>query len=307
MSEEKINMDEISSTEKKSKGTCLRLAREALKMEASEAATKLYFETRFILALENDDYSIFAGSAYLYGYMRAYAKLLNLPVDEFVAELKNIEDENEIQFENLGENISYQTVTKSDHRKWIFPLMIGLLLVAIAVAGYVFMLADDSVNMGATSLHNETEILSGREFRSIPVPLLSNELPVKNEVVASNRAGELASNNTDSESTAHISTMVELEKLVMSTPRLLLEYKTDSWTDIRDADGKRLVYRMVEKGNRLELDSSPTYSILLGYSPGVNVSWNDQPFNLSDYESENIAYFVVGKKNDVSSDTTIHE
>ena len=76
-------------------------------------------------------------------------------------------------------------------------------------------------------------------------------------------------------------------------PRLLLEYKTDSWTDIRDAGGKRLIYRMVEKGNRLELDSSPSYSILLGYSPGVSVSWDEQPFNQAEYQRENIAYFVV--------------
>ena len=121
MSEEKTNIDE----KVKSKGERLRFARETMELEVSEVATKLYFETRFILALENNDYSVFAGSAYLYGYMRAYVKLLNLPLDEFVSDLKSIEDENEIQFESLGEDISYQAVAKSETKKWMLPTLIG--------------------------------------------------------------------------------------------------------------------------------------------------------------------------------------
>ncbi len=66
MSKEKKNRDEDINVTENSKGERLRLAREAMGLEASEAAAKLYFETRFILALESDDHRIFAGSAYMY-------------------------------------------------------------------------------------------------------------------------------------------------------------------------------------------------------------------------------------------------
>jgi len=288
MSEGKTNTEDKASEKDTSKGERLRLAREALELEVSDVAAKLYFEARFILALENNDYSIFAGSAYLYGYMRAYVKFLDLPLDEFVSELKNIEDEKEIQFESLGEDISYQTVAKTDHRKWILPSMMGLLLIAIAIAGYILMSAADSAKADSVALLDQADAPPGQELRSISVPSIEEEVA----------DGELVINAPEGK---------VLADKGMSTPRLLLEYKTDSWTDIRDADGKRLIYRMVEKGNRLQLDSSPTYSILLGYSPGVSVSWNDQPFNLSEYERENIAYFVVGKKDVASSIPTLQE
>ncbi len=288
MSDVKKNVDGAASGKDLSKGERLRLAREALELEVSDVAAKLYFETRFILALENNDYSIFAGSAYLYGYMRAYVKLLDLPLDEFVGELKNIEDEKELQFESLGEDISYQTVAKTDYKKWILSGLLGLLLLVVAVVGYVLMSASDSAKAESITLLKQTDALPGQELRSIRVPLIEEDVQAEGKVVF---------NKSDD----------KLVAKTMTTPRLLLEYKTDSWTDIRDADGKRLIYRMVEKGNRLQLDSSPTYSILLGYSPGVKVSWNDQPFNLSEFERENIAYFVVGNKDMASSDPVTQE
>ena len=52
MSKEKKNRDGDINITENSKGQRLRLAREAMGLEASEAAAKLYFETRFILALE---------------------------------------------------------------------------------------------------------------------------------------------------------------------------------------------------------------------------------------------------------------
>ncbi len=283
MSREKKNRDEEIKVTENSKGKRLRLAREAMGLEASEAATKLYCETRFILALENDDHSIFAGSAYLYGYMRAYVKLLGLPLDEFVCDLKNIEEENERHFEQ----ISYQPAVQKERGRRVLPMVVGLLLLAIViVAGLMLMSGDESARADSLSSLTETEVQVVQEMRSIPVP------PARDTQVdaADAEAGHSSANQNVSADAAR--------------PRLLLEYKTDSWTDIRDAAGKRLVYRMVEKGNRLELDSSPSYSILLGYSPGVSVSWDEKPFKQAEYQRENIAYFVVGEKKKASSTAT---
>jgi len=288
MSKEKKNRDGDINITENSKGERLRLAREAMGLEVSEAAAKLYFETRFILALENDDHSIFAGSAYLYGYMRAYVKLLGLPLDEFVCDLKNIEEENERHFEQ----ISYQPAVQTERKRRILPLVLGLLLlVAVIIAGVVLMSGDESARADSLSSLAETGVQTEQETRNIPVP------PA---------AGDTRADSVDAEAGDKVSANQNPSARV-ARPRLLLEYKTDSWTDIRDAGGKRLIYRMVEKGNRLELDSSPSYSILLGYSPGVSVSWNEQPFNQTEYQRENIAYFVVGGKKKTSSTAIVRE
>ncbi len=286
MSKEKKNRDEDIHVTEISKGERLRLARETMGLEASEAAAKLYFETRFILALENDDHSVFAGSAYLYGYMRAYVKFLGLPLDEFVCDLKNIEEENERHFEQ----ISYEPAAQTERKRRVLPVVLGLLLlVTVIVAGVVLLSGNDSAKADSITSLTGTEVQVAEQIRSIPVP------------PARPGQADTAAAETDQK------VSVNRDLSADAKPRLLLEYKTDSWTDIRDAGGKRLVYRMVEKGNRLELDSSPSYSILLGYSPGVSVSWNEQPFNQAEYQRENIAYFVVGEKKKTSSTATARE
>jgi len=286
MSKEKKNRDGDINITENSKGKRLRLARETLGLEASEAAAKLYFETRFILALENDDHSVFAGSAYLYGYMRAYVKFLGLPLDEFVCDLKNIEEENERHFEQ----ISYEPAAQTEHKRRVLPVMLGLLLLAaLIVAGVVLMSGNDSAKADSITSLTETGVQVAEQMRSIPVPPARD---TQADTAAAETGQKVSANQNPSTD---------------AKPRLLLEYKTDSWTDIRDAAGKRLVYRMVEKGNRLELDSSPSYSILLGYSPGVSVSWDEQPFNQAEYQRENIAYFVVGEKKETSSTATARE
>jgi len=292
MSKEKINIDTEDSKKDLSKGERLRLAREAMKLQASDVAAKLYFETRFILALENNDYSVFAGSAYLYGYMRAYVKLLNLPLEEFVSDLQNIEDENDFHFENVDENLDYQTAAQTKHRNWILPVIITGVLVAVVV-GFFLMSGEDLARAESSKWQADSSIQLSQESQRLSV--------IANEDVDDARTAEKINIELAITSTTNGDNTQQVAEPTASTSRLLLEYKTDSWTDIRDANGKRLVYRMVEKGNRLQLDSSPTYSVLLGYSPGVSVSLNDQPVNISEYERENIAYFKVGDKNKASS------
>ncbi|MDH5572832.1 MAG: DUF4115 domain-containing protein, partial [Gammaproteobacteria bacterium] len=77
---------------------------------------------------------------------------------------------------------------------------------------------------------------------------------------------------------------------------LVLEYIEESWTDIKDANGKQLVYRMAKKGSVINLTSVSPFNILLGYSSGVIVKYNGEIFNHSAYARDNVAYFTVGKK-----------
>ncbi len=299
MSEETKNMDGDVKVSEISKGERLRGAREALNLEAEDVAAKLYFETRFIRALENDDYSIFAGSAYLYGYMRAYVKLLELPLDEFVSDLKNIEEENERKFEA----ISYQTISPTEKRKWLLPALLGLLLAVAAVVGFVLLSGEDSARADSLAV-TKNGVADAHEMHNIPVPSRDSPSTASSEV--SVKAKTKTKQLTISKVNIAVAAPQPKVKLI-PLPHLRLEYKTDSWTDIRDANGKRLVYRMVEKGNYLELDSSSSYSILLGYSPGVSVSWDNRPFNTSEYARKNIAYFEVGKKKKTSSALTMRE
>ena len=80
---------------------------------------------------------------------------------------------------------------------------------------------------------------------------------------------------------------------------LRLTYEKDSWTEVRDVHGETLIYRMVHAGEKLTLEGQPPYTILLGFAPGVTVSYKNSIFDTKPYRRNDIAYFRIGKKSSV--------
>jgi cytoskeletal protein RodZ len=68
----------------KGPGERLANAREQANLTISEVAEQLYLTPSVIQAIENDQYPSSINTVFLRGYLRSYAKLLNLPPDEIV-------------------------------------------------------------------------------------------------------------------------------------------------------------------------------------------------------------------------------
>lgn len=77
--------------------------------------------------------------------------------------------------------------------------------------------------------------------------------------------------------------------------QLVLHYSEPSWTEVRDANGRELVYQLVDAGTTLKLGGPAPFTVLLGYSPGVHIEYNGQPFDIKRYSHNNVAHFRVGK------------
>lgn len=72
-------------------GARLKNAREAMHLSEKEAAQRLYLNAKIISLIENENFSDGPPMTFLRGYLRAYAKLLNVPESEIKAELDEID------------------------------------------------------------------------------------------------------------------------------------------------------------------------------------------------------------------------
>ncbi len=80
-------MEAIKATEiqiSSGPGQRLREAREALKLSPDQVAHHLRLERKLILDIEADRYENFPRFTFIRGYLRSYAKLVDLPADELV-------------------------------------------------------------------------------------------------------------------------------------------------------------------------------------------------------------------------------
>lgn len=72
-------------------GARLKSAREAMNLSEKEAAARLYLNVRIISFIESENFSDGPPMTFMRGYLRSYAKLLNIPDPEIKAALAEIE------------------------------------------------------------------------------------------------------------------------------------------------------------------------------------------------------------------------
>jgi len=78
-------IQEQQSQETVGLGKRLCNARESKGLTTDDVATRLHLNRQIILDLEDDNYKYVSAETYAKGYLRAYARLLDLPVDEVLS------------------------------------------------------------------------------------------------------------------------------------------------------------------------------------------------------------------------------
>ena len=269
-------------------GTTLRRAREALNMQIEQAARQLHLDVRLLTALESDDFAALPGTAYAYGYLRSYAKLLKIPDKELLQQFMDMsqKDSNALVPNHMTFAVDNKVASFS-----FAQILLIVFVVLLILGGAAWLLMGDVLK---TSAEKVSAVKVEREVAKIPVELPEKPTPK----VAEKTAGVIVQKE------ASLPQSIEVKHVEsVSTPKsikmLRLAYEKNSWTEVRDAHGETLIYRMVNAGEKLTLQGQPPYTIVLGYAPGVTVTYKDSIFDTKPYRRNDIAYFRIGKKSSV--------
>jgi cytoskeleton protein RodZ len=90
----------------------------------------------------------------------------------------------------------------------------------------------------------------------------------------------------------------EVEVVETGSSKLLLEFAMDSWVEVTDASGKRLVYRLAKAQSRRTVEGEAPFKVFLGNAPGVTVNYNGLPFDLGPHRNGDVAQLTIGKAED---------
>ncbi len=80
--------------------------------------------------------------------------------------------------------------------------------------------------------------------------------------------------------------------------RLLLELSKDSWVEVEDAKGKKLLYRLIKAPARRVVEGQAPFKVFLGNAPGVSLNYNGFPYDLTSHTDGDVAQLTIGKAND---------
>lgn len=324
------NLTEIADKAKTElPGRRLRDQRESNHLSQEEVAHHLRLDVQLIKGLEDDDYSQLPSPAYICGYLRSYARLLKLPENEIVQAYSHGK---QIDSALIPQSVSI-TLKKTGNPAFIKTALI--IIIVVLVLGGVYLVADkfDLFTIGSSQKSSKVTVsvvpkalepqrnesakavdtpqepaakdveeapqaqaptapsATGKTFiEKLPTP--KTKIP-QNETVATAPAAAPASPVT---ATTPAKNVAAKNTVAAASAQLRLHFNGDSWAEVKDSTGKRLLYKLVTKDADVNLAGEPPFTILLGNAPDVQVFYNGKEFDHKGYHRGEIAYFHVGAK-----------
>ena len=74
-----------------------------------------------------------------------------------------------------------------------------------------------------------------------------------------------------------------------------MDFKDDSWSEVRDAAGRKLVFDLIPAGSHLTLRGEAPFKVFLGYARGVTVYYNGDLYDHTPYHQGDLARFRIGR------------
>lgn len=278
-------------------GSQLRQARLDLKLQPEDVAHILHLSPRQIVALESDDYDSLPQPTYVRGYLRGYAQLLGLPADPIV------ESYNRLVVAKKPVDLGKLTPTPelgSDHQLIKFA--------TIAVVAIV---------LGLSALWWREQKTPTPPPREVSTQLSPTETlpPAEEPATSTTDTNEVM---PPSETPAPVKVPAGPEPRAAMTPapvanpitsaapppgvtavgprgRVVLKAQADSWADVRDGNGSRLVYEMLQTGRSVTVEGTTPISVFLGNADGVQVEFNGQTYDVSRHRRGEVARFTLGE------------
>ena len=127
MSENDLTDEQQESSAGLSAGAMLREAREAAKLSVEEVASELHLVSNVVVALENGDRSKLPSRVFTLGYLKNYAKLVNIPYEQVKTAFDDFTDD---QVPVLNQPRAPQIPEQSRGGGWFIKALGWMILIA---------------------------------------------------------------------------------------------------------------------------------------------------------------------------------
>jgi len=303
----------------------LRRAREQRQLEQADIAAELRLDLSLVNALEEGNFSKLPEPVYTAGYVRAYARLMDLPPDDIVAKYTNINSDHKTSVSAGREKIParYSQVTTALPKSFSVAVSRGdskilryviILVCLIALLVIVWQVANnkttDSVPINPTSLENDVGLNQQTTQTQLKVvdpepvadivesPVEPEQFTTKSVKLAIPNQGRSSIGVAGATINGEEGGAVDSQRLALNNAlppieSISLHFSKNSWIDIRDATGKRLIRRLGLAGASKTVTGEAPFEVLIGYGPGVKMEYNGQPFDFSSFQGKRVARFTL--------------
>lgn len=315
-------------------GDSLRQARELKGWSVAEVAAQLNLTPQRLAQLEAGAFDKLPGTTFARGYIRAYAKLLEMDQNRLVMEFDQFTgtDATGSSVHALGRIEEPVRYSQS-----ILRLVSFLLLLALIGGGFVWWqdqgrpvtsLADlglEHVEVegadGTTQVHSLAEpedqavvaAQGGEQTSPLLLPTEPGEAPEETTTAEQPAAesGAAEGETADAGAEAPVAPEQDQPAVTATAPApvaepaapaavpagqgaLKVQFTADCWTQVTDADGKVLLSALKRSGERIELTGKAPLKLHLGFARGAQVTYNGESVDVTPHISGETARLTLG-------------
>ncbi len=302
------NMSEESPVLKEI-GEKLRAGREKLGLSINELSVETRLNTQILTALEEYYPSQLPPMTFVLGYIKSYARRVGIP--ESHLHLERLEPESHIP-EVKASLAGPPESSSSDLPVRIVTYLIIISVLVLLALWWVSQKADDGSNTTSNEVlqqdrqqlppfgnidKQQLSLPENQNTDTITSPKSPTIVISPPPPVLTSQVEQIEGEDLDSETGSETEPL--LSSLTDDTPQsvLTLTYSADSWTEVFDAQKRRLVFGLIKEGRELSLKGEAPFSVFLGYASGVNVSINSEPYYNRQLGRADVARFKVGNEN----------
>lgn len=292
-------------------GEQLQAARKVRLLEVVDVAQALKLGPRQVEALENGDWQGLPGQTFIRGFVRNYARFVQIDPLPLMAQLDGVLQK-PVDTLALAESKAASMpsgVSFGAPRRDRMVVVFGLLLVIAAALAY-FLLAKDLSSLRETA---QTAIDSLARKSEPETAAAKPPAPAEQAVAASagaavepvfppgttpqqvmNPQALMAPEPLSSPvSAAPLAGAAEKSKPVASEAQLRFVADKESWVEVRDRDSKVVFSERITPGTDREVSGLGPLSLVIGYAPGVKLYWRGQPIDLLPFARGEVARLVL--------------
>lgn len=264
-------------------GQLLREARERVGLSAADVARQLRLGLRQVEALEANDFAALPGNTIVRGFIRNYAKLLQVDPAGFLAAYEAASPATAGgSTAPVRENID---ISPRASRRWLWYLAAAAALV-VGVPLVIYALLHDDGHGPA---------VASRPAVSAPAaqPGASLALPPASPIAAAPEAPAAPAAAPPAATPADAAPGTPEAASAPARTGIQMAFDEDAWVEIRDASGRRIFSQLSRKGAAETVTGQPPFTLVIGNARKVRLTYNGKPVDLQPYIKVNVARLTL--------------
>jgi cytoskeleton protein RodZ len=259
-------------------GSVLSDARQRQGLSVADVARQLKLGVRQIEALEADDYKSLPRITFVRGFIRNYAKLLQIDAEPLLKPTEHLLTTPQVP--EAGPGVAEIPTASGKINTWrsyaIFVLFAALGVMFLGFEWYREQAAPrpKPVPVAVKPPKSKSPAMQVTPQPAIPAipasPILPSETPPPERI---SEAKPVAQQTRSGE--------------------IRLEFDQESWVEITDKNGKTVFSQISPAGSIQTVRGHPPFSLVVGNAVGVRLTYNDKPVDLQPYTKVDVARMTL--------------